>query len=66
MAGTYQQGQDLVMLVDKFISARNITHHQYRQLSTMVLADGSIDEHERQQINRLFDAIQAGMVRIVD
>lgn len=66
MAGTYQEGHDLVMLVDKLIATRNITNRQYRQLSTMVLADGSIDEHERQQINRLFDAIQTGRVRIVD
>jgi uncharacterized membrane protein YebE (DUF533 family) len=31
-----------------------------------VLADGTIDEQERRQINRLFDAIQMGMVKITD
>jgi uncharacterized membrane protein YebE (DUF533 family) len=32
----------------------------------MVMADGNIDEHERQQINRLFDAIQTGRIKVVD
>jgi hypothetical protein len=39
-----------VELVDQFIAARNITHQQYQTLSEMVLADGNVDEHERQQV----------------
>lgn len=58
--------QQLIELVDGYISARNITYHQYQQLSAIVLADGNVDEQERTQINRLFDAIQIGRVKIVD
>jgi uncharacterized membrane protein YebE (DUF533 family) len=61
-----EDAHKLVALVDQFIAARNVSHRQYRLLSAMVLADGSIDEHERQQINRLFDAIQTGLVKVVD
>lgn len=53
-------------LVDQLIASRCITQQQYRDLSTLVLADGTVDEHERRHINRLFDAIQMGMVKIVD
>ncbi|MEL6383671.1 MAG: hypothetical protein AAFQ89_14695 [Cyanobacteria bacterium J06626_18] len=57
--------QELTALVDSCIAARNITYTQYQKLSAMVLADGNVDDQERKQINRLFDAIQAGMVKIV-
>ncbi|EKV00945.1 hypothetical protein Lepto7375DRAFT_3083 [Leptolyngbya sp. PCC 7375] len=57
---------DVVQLVDQLIRAKRITYTQYQSLSKMVLADGTVDEQERRQINRLFDAIQAGAVRIVE
>ncbi|MEO1590595.1 MAG: hypothetical protein AAFU71_04795 [Cyanobacteria bacterium J06632_22] len=57
---------DVKKLVDRLIVTKRISYAQYKQLSTMVLADGTVDEQERRQINRLFDAIQAGAVRILD
>jgi uncharacterized membrane protein YebE (DUF533 family) len=57
---------DVSAMVDQMITARNISQRQYQQLSALVLADGTVDEQERRQINRLFDAIQMGMVKIVD
>ncbi|MFE4104753.1 hypothetical protein [Almyronema epifaneia] len=56
---------DVAQLVDTFIANRCISYDQYRELSRVVLADGTVDELERCQINRLFDAIQMGMVKIV-
>ncbi|MEM9002843.1 MAG: hypothetical protein AAGE59_04855 [Cyanobacteria bacterium P01_F01_bin.86] len=58
--------QELATLVDSCIAARNITYHQYKKFSAIVLADGNVDDRERMQINRLFDAIQIGRVKIVD
>ena len=66
MSGAFDEAHQLVRLVDQFIASRNITHQQYQKLYQMVMADGSIDEHERQQINRLFDAIQTGRIKVVD
>ncbi len=60
------EDSDVSKLVDQLIRAKRITYSQYQTLSKMVLADGTVDEHELQQINRLFDAIQAGAVRIMD
>ncbi|MDV3352734.1 hypothetical protein D0962_24580 [Leptolyngbyaceae cyanobacterium CCMR0082] len=57
---------NVVQLVDQLIRAKRITYTQYQSLSKMVLADGTVDEQERRQINRLFDAIQAGGIRIVE
>ncbi|WP_035984902.1 hypothetical protein [Leptolyngbya sp. KIOST-1] len=53
-------------LVSQCIQARTITQAQYQQLTALVLADGTVDESERKQVNRLFDAIQVGRVRILD
>lgn len=66
MAGTPEDARVLSAMIDQFISRRTISQYQYRQLSRMVLADGSIDEFERQQINRLHDAIREGFVKVSD
>lgn len=57
---------DISLVVEKIILSRQISYQQYNQLSAAILADGKVDEEERYQINRLFDAIQAGRVRIVN
>jgi len=56
----------LTQMVDGCIRDRCISQAQYQVLSALVLADGVVDEQERRQINRLFDAIQTGRVKIVD
>ncbi|QQE65813.1 hypothetical protein GFS31_25030 [Leptolyngbya sp. BL0902] len=50
--------------MNQVLESRYITQAQYQTLSSMVLADGTVDESERCQINRLFDAIQNGRVKI--
>ena len=57
---------EVSQLVDRLIRSKRITYTQYQTLSKMVLADGTVDEQERCQINRLFDAIQSGAVRIME
>jgi hypothetical protein len=57
-------GCPLTQLVDQVIQARLISLAQYEELTAIVLADGDVDEQERRQINRLFDAIQSGRVKI--
>ncbi|MEA5466719.1 hypothetical protein [Leptothoe sp. PORK10 BA2] len=56
----------VTQMVNRLIRAKRITYPQYQALYKMVLADGTIDEQERRQINRLFDAIQSGGIRIVE
>ena len=57
-------GNNVAQLVEQFIRARRLTYSQYQTLFKMVMADGTVDEEERCQINRLFDAIQSGVIRI--
>lgn len=57
-------GCPVTQLVDQVIRDRLISQAQYQELSAIVLADGDVDENERRQINRLFDAIQTGRVKI--
>ncbi|MBE9070020.1 hypothetical protein IQ260_25595 [Leptolyngbya cf. ectocarpi LEGE 11479] len=57
---------EVTQLVDRLIRTKRITYTQYQTLSKMVLADGTVDEQERCQINRLFDAIQSGAIRIME
>ena len=66
MSGAFEDTGALTKLVDQLLSARKITHQQYQSLSQLVLADGSVDENELRQINRLFDAVQNGRIKVVD
>lgn len=66
MADFSSNSPSVTELVDTFIRTRRISHDEYLRLSEQVLADGTVDEQERRQINRLFDAIQGGMVKIVE
>lgn len=63
---TELEKNEVTQLVDRLIRTKRITYTQYQTLSKMVLADGTVDEQERRQINRLFDAIQSGAIRIMD
>lgn len=56
---------NVAQFVERLILSRQISQKQYHQLSVAILADGKIDEEERYLINRLFDAIQAGQVKII-
>ncbi|HEY9637925.1 MAG TPA: hypothetical protein V6D14_31320 [Coleofasciculaceae cyanobacterium] len=57
---------NISQFVENLIVSRKISNQQYHQLSAAILADGEIDEEERYQINRLFDAIRTGQIRIVN
>jgi uncharacterized tellurite resistance protein B-like protein len=57
---------EVTKLVDQLIATKRISYKHYQELSQLVLADGDVDEQERKQINRLFDAIQLGSVKIID
>ena len=57
---------DVAKFVEQLIVSRQISYRQYHQLSAAILADGRVDEEERHQINRLFDVIQRGYVKILD
>jgi uncharacterized tellurite resistance protein B-like protein len=65
-SGSQSGKSEVTKLVDQLLAAKRISYTHYQELSQLVLADGDVDEQERRQINRLFDAIQIGAVRIID
>lgn len=66
MQQSTQLTTDIVIIVTQMIRAHRATRAEYQRLFELIMADGTIDEVERQQINRLFDAIQTGRVKIID
>ena len=65
VSGAFKEAQTLTTMVDQLLTSRKITHQQYQYLSQLVLADGNVDDQEIQQINRLFDAVQTGRIKVL-
>ncbi len=53
-------------LVDRIISSGKMNRQDYSLLTSTVIADGEISDVERRQINRVFDYIQTGRLKLVD
>lgn len=53
-------------MVEQINLAGRMSRYQHFQLSSALLADPTLTEEERCKINRIFDYIQTGRVRLVD
>jgi hypothetical protein len=53
-------------LVDRIIFTRKLSRQDHSLLIATVLADGDISEGDRRQINRIFDYIQSGQLKLID
>ncbi|MDJ0616916.1 MAG: hypothetical protein QNJ63_09250 [Calothrix sp. MO_192.B10] len=53
-------------LVDRIIASGEMSHKDYSLLTSTVIADGEFSDVERRQINRVFDYIQTGRLKLVD
>ena len=53
-------------LVDRIIEDNHITRAEQQMLNTEILADGVVSPEERAQINRLWDLIKAGKIKVRD
>lgn len=53
-------------LVDRIIFSRRLSRQDHNLLTAKVLADGEMSENDRHQINRIFDYIQTGQLKLVD
>ncbi|MDX2215273.1 MAG: hypothetical protein SFY66_18560 [Oculatellaceae cyanobacterium bins.114] len=57
---------NVAALVERIIAAGAMNREEHLQLTSTILADDRISEEERRQINRVFDYIQTGRLRLVD
>ncbi len=68
MVWTIAQKADLTIkpLIEEIIASGKMSRQQHLQLASAVLADHHITEEERRQINRVFDYVQTGRLKLVD
>ena len=53
-------------LVDKIILSGELSRQDYSLLTSTVMDDGEVSDIERRQINRIFDYIQTGRLKLVN
>lgn len=61
------QGKSTVtlhQLIERILAAEQITPQEHLQLTSAMLADQQLTDEDRRQINRIFDQIQIGRLKI--
>jgi hypothetical protein len=53
-------------MIEQIISIGQINRQEHLQLTSTILSDHRITDEERRQINRVFDYIQIGRLKLVD
>lgn len=53
-------------LVDRIIASGQMTRQEHLNLTSTLLSEQRIGEQERIQINRIFDHVQTGRLKLVD
>ncbi|MGA7935177.1 MAG: hypothetical protein WCA35_16635 [Kovacikia sp.] len=53
-------------LVDGIIQAGQMTRQEHLKLASTLLAEQKISDEDRMQINRVFDYIQTGRLKLID
>lgn len=53
-------------IVERIISAGQINRQEHLQLTSAILSDYKITDAERREINRIFDYIQIGRLKLID
>jgi hypothetical protein len=53
-------------LVDRILASRSISRTDQNRFMSALLAKNSLSEEDQQQITRVFDGLQMGLIRLVD
>jgi hypothetical protein len=53
-------------IIDRILDRGRINRQEHLHLASVLLASQRITEEERCQINRIFDQIQAGRIKLAD
>jgi hypothetical protein len=57
---------NLQSILDRVLEVGEISRKEYLQLTSAILADYRMSDEERRQINRVFDYVQTGRLRLTD
>jgi hypothetical protein len=68
MAGNSQgqSSQSIGLIVERILNTAQLSRQEYLHLVTTFLSDYKVTDEERRQINRIFDDLQIGRMKIVD
>jgi hypothetical protein len=68
MAGNSQgqSSQTLQQITNRILAIGYLSRFEYLQLVTTFLSDYKVTDDERNQINRIFDNLQTGRLKIVN
>jgi acetamidase/formamidase len=53
-------------IVDRILRSGKMSRQDHILLTSTVLAEGNVSEVNRRQLNRLFDHIQTGQLKLID
>lgn len=53
-------------IIERIFQVRRLNRQEHLHLASVLLASHRITEEERRQINRIFDDIQSGRIKLVD
>jgi Ca2+-binding EF-hand superfamily protein len=53
-------------LIDLCLNSERITRQEYLQLTSVILSNQNITEEDLHQINRVFDRVQLGRIKLID
>jgi hypothetical protein len=53
-------------LIARIVESNEIARREQLQLTSAMLKDKHLTEEDRRQINRIFDHIQSGRIKIID
>jgi hypothetical protein len=56
---------EIALLVEQIIRAGQMTQTQHFQLASAMLSNQQMNETDRRQINRAFDYLQTGRVKLI-
>ncbi|MDZ8054168.1 MAG: hypothetical protein RMX68_017220 [Aulosira sp. ZfuVER01] len=56
----------LETVLEHIFAIRRITRHDQQLLMSALLSKEDLNEQERLQISRVFDALQRGLIKVVD
>ncbi len=58
--------QSITNIVQRIIDVGEVSRHEHLQLASALLADTSITQEQRRQINKVFDYVKAGRLKLTD
>ncbi|MGB3240040.1 MAG: hypothetical protein WBB29_17225 [Geitlerinemataceae cyanobacterium] len=53
-------------LIDMCLNSERITRQEYVQLTSVILSNRNISEEDLHQLNRIFDRVQMGRIKLID